>query len=104
MSKQFEKVDCRYGAPMGRPEILNDFSGKARCFKINLDSGGYDDGCCYWGFGSSYTSLYCATNENGFLKDGFLMFTRATNRKEAKKIFQERASILKGCKAIFWIN
>ena len=97
MSKQFEKVDCRYGAPMGRSEILNNFSGKARCFKVNLDSGGYDDGGCYWGYGPYPTRLYCSTNGKGFR-----MFCRASNRKDAKSEFQVSAS---HCgKTISWIN
>ena len=90
MRKQFENVDCKYGAPMGRPEVHTDFSGRARCFKVNLDNGGYDEGGCYWGFDlTNKTSLYCTTNNKGY--DGFLLFTRANSRQEAKVIFQIRA-------------
>ena len=95
MRKQFENVDCKYGAPMGRPEVHKDFSGKSRCFKVNLYGGGcYDDGGAYWGGPSN---LYCATNG-----EGFRMFTRQPNRKLAQTIFQERVISL-GYK-ISWIN
>jgi len=94
--KQFEKVNCKYGAPMGRPEILNDFTGQARCFKVIMVNGDYDDGGCYWG-GYQSLPLYCATNGKGFM-----MFTMASSRKEAKVNLQSRAISLG--KRIKWIN
>ena len=93
MSKQFEKVDCRFGAPMGRPEIYNDFSGVARCFRVKMVDGDYDDGGAYWGGNSS---IYCATDDNG--DKGFRMFNREPNRKAAMKEFQTRASSICGNK------
>ena len=96
--KQFSDVNCKYGAPMGRSEVHNDFSGKARCFKVKLVDGCYDEGGAYWGCGT----LYCATNG-----EGFLMFTRQPNRKLAKIEFQTRASAICGNKkgnTISWIN
>ena len=99
MSKQeFPSVYCMYGAPMGRAEVHNDFSGRARCFKVKLFEG-YDDGSAYWGNG---IPLYCATNG-----EGFMMFTRQPNRKLAKIEFQKRASAICGNKkgnTISWIN
>jgi len=102
--KQFENVICKYGAPMGRTEVLNDFSGKIRCFKVKFVDGDYDDGGCYFG-GYPSPPLYCATNQKGTVSNDndLLMFTRAYNRKEAKAIFQNRVSAICG-KTISWIN
>lgn len=74
---QFEKVSCKYGAPMGRhPQGLpQNCDGTIRLFKVNLDSGGYDDGGAYWG---SPSDLYCATDDADFQ-----WFTRANSRAEA---------------------
>ena len=80
---QFEKVDCKYGAPMGRPEQHGDgsYSGKARCFRVRLDNGGYDQGWAYWGHPAD---LWCAQNAN------FRLFTRAPSRAAAKAAFNAR--------------
>ena len=94
MAKQFEDVSSRFGAPMGRPEIRNDFSGKARCFRVIMIDGDYDDGGAYWGGNSP---LYCATNG-----EGFRIFCRELSRKAAKIEFQKRAN--GWGKTITWIN
>ena len=106
--KQFENVICKYGAPMGRTEVLNDFSGKIRCFKVKFVDGDYDDGSTYWG-GYPSPTLYCATKQKGTVTDGggLLMFTRASNRLSAKAQFQNRACGIFGNKkgnTISWIN
>ncbi len=64
MGKQFNNVSCAYGAPMGRHSApdLDTTRGTVRLFKVNLDSGGYDDGGAYWGHGSP---IYCALDRNG---------------------------------------
>ena len=104
--KQFENVICKYGAPMGRTEVLNDLylnlPVKARCFKVKFVDGDYDDGGAYWG-GS--LSLYCATKQKGTVTNGngLLMFTRAFNRMDAKAHFQGKASAICG-NTISWIN
>jgi len=91
MSKycQFPKMDCRYGAPMGRREYRDDFSSPARCFKVILDTGGYDRGFAYWGFPNN---LYCATNNE------LQIFTRTDSRKAAKEFFKQKYPEIK------WIN
>lgn len=47
------KVDCRYGAPMGRPakhwDLPEGTHIKLHLVKMRLDSGGYDSGGAYWG-------------------------------------------------------
>ena len=99
--KQFDDVSCKYGAPMGRTEYHDDFSAKARCFRVNFVDGDYDDGGAYWG-GYPSLPLYCATNG-----EGFMMFVRASNRKLAKELIQNKASSICGnkkCNTINWIN
>jgi hypothetical protein len=93
--KQFDMVNCSRGAPMGRPEYLNNTDAKARCFRVKLQGGGcYDDGGAYWGGPSD---LYCATNG-----DGFRWFTRAKNRKEAIQHFNLKAETFR--KYVRWIK
>lgn len=46
------KLDCKYGAPMGRTG--KDLTGNLGAIKLHLqhvplDSGGYDEGGAYWG-------------------------------------------------------
>lgn len=75
MAKQFNEVNCSRGAPMGRPGWLSGPEGKVRLFRVNLDSGGYDDGGAYWGLGKP---LYCCTDDMNFR-----YFVRASTRREA---------------------
>lgn len=77
MSRQFPTVNCRYGAPMGRPTYPIREKGfkDIQLFKVRLDSGGYDDGGAYWG--NRYNSLYCARNEES------QEFVRAYSREHA---------------------
>ncbi|MCD8261136.1 MAG: hypothetical protein LUD15_06300 [Bacteroides sp.] len=49
------EVNCRYGAPMGRGGTGTDKPDKDKkvyCRRVYLNSGGYDRGGAYWGFGS----------------------------------------------------
>ena len=72
--KQFNDVNARYGAPMGRPHArwLDDEPKSIRLFKVRLDSGGYDDGGAYWGSGQT---LWCARDRSGAEQ-----FVRANSR------------------------
>lgn len=90
-----------HGAPMGRPvwprvswvypnldlAQTQHFKAKAYCFQCPLRDG-YDEGGAYWG---SPSNLWCATN--GFDDDdnNFQLFTRAVNRADAMKQFEEMA-------------
>ena len=69
---QFEKVNARYGAPMGRADTGATPVQKVRVFRVNLDSGGYDDGGAYWGAGAP---LWCATDGADYRR-----FVRADSR------------------------
>lgn len=78
---QFLKVNCKYGAPMGRacygtPEMVES---KIRLFKVAINSGGYDDGGAYWGHGAP---LYCAMDN----ADNYVQFIRAHNRNTARAL------------------
>lgn len=77
MDKQFDNVSSRYGAPMGRHSVpdLDTTRGTVRLFKVNLDSGGYDDGGAYWGHGGA---IYCARDRNGDIQT-----VRAASRAHA---------------------
>ena len=97
MSRQFESVSSRFGAPMGRSEIHTDFMAKARCFRVRMVDHDYDDGGAYWG-GYPSKPLFCATNGNGLM-----MFERAGSRVMAKQAIQERAKREHQCD-IKWVN
>ena len=78
MAKQFDRVNSRFGAPMGRCDTvpaLDETRRTVRLFRVNLDSGGYDDGGAYWGHG---TALWCARDRSGEEK-----FVRAVDRLQA---------------------
>lgn len=80
MSRQFEHVSARYGAPMGRPTApdLDTSRRSVRLFAVRLDSGGYDDGGAYWGFRKPGKRLWCAID-----RDGDMQFTDAATREQA---------------------
>lgn len=72
--------DPRRGAAMGRSSIGEPVD-KVHLRKVNLDSGGYDNGGAYWGFGLPLFRCYS--------KDGkFDQFFRADNREYAKRIMR----------------
>ena len=82
--KQFTQVNCQYGAPMGRMSYgtAANFDGEGRVlrlFKVNLDSGGYDDGGAYWGLAARGHQLWCA--QDGSLE--YQQFVRAGTRNGA---------------------
>jgi hypothetical protein len=73
--KQFSDVNSSYGAPMGRHCFGQTHDADQHCvrlFRVNLDSGGYDDGGAYWGIGQQ---LWCATDGQDYCQ-----FTRARSR------------------------
>ena len=82
MARQFDRVNCRFGAPMGRCDTvpaLDETRRTVRLFRVNLDSGGYDDGGAYWGLPSRPGDrLWCARDS-----DGGEVFVRAVDRLQA---------------------
>ena len=88
-----QKVDCRYGAPMGRRE---NTTGRALAVKFHLarvriNAGGYDAGGAYWGTGAP---LYRAWGETPpVINAGYygladepeqVFYTRASSHDAAK--------------------
>ncbi len=77
---QFIKVNCLYGAPMGRPTYCDTPDARVQLFRVNLSGGGcYDDGGAYWGSGDWKSRLYCAQDKDRTVQ----IFTRAPTRAEA---------------------
>ena len=76
MAKQFSKVDCKFGAPMGRLDYIEAPTSKLSLFMVKFVDGDYDDGGAYWGGGHK---LYCARDD----EKNFRVFVRAHTRKEA---------------------
>lgn len=82
---QMSQVGSMYGAPMGRREYRKAKAlpkRNVRLFRVNINSGGYDDGGAYWGLGAP---LYCAEaladDDDG--GDYYREFTRAYSRYDA---------------------
>jgi hypothetical protein len=89
-------VNCKYGAPMGRPShdtftdkqgrtfqmIVNDDAKPFRLIRCPLDSGGYDRGGAYWGLGEP---LYYY---EGPLSD-ISGYVRGASREKAKVAVRE---------------
>lgn len=90
---KLEKLNCKYGAPLGRPnkpehhgyKAVPDAPHKFSLQKIKLDRGGYDSGGAYWGFRHPGESLYWAVNENETVERWF----DAKSRDDAKRILRE---------------
>ena len=59
IDKIITKVNCKFGAPMGRSNIGNKPTNK-RIFDCNvpISSDGYDCGGTYWGLGSELRVSY----------------------------------------------
>ena len=70
------RVDCRYGAPMGRASG-GMLEGRVSLRRVRLDSGGYDKGGAYWGHGQPL--WYAEGSEDGW------RYLRAQSRDAAKK-------------------
>jgi len=91
------REDCRYGAPMGRPERPNEYTlpkapdgspqwpervaaHKLQLARVRINSGGYDAGGAYWGTGMPLWNAW-----NGEI----CLYLRARNRELAKEAIRE---------------
>lgn len=92
MKRQFPKLSCARGAPMGRHSApdLDTSPRSVRLFKVNIDSGGYDDGGAYWGLRPHGSSLWCAMDS-----DGDMQFTDASSRTRAAMLLNIPAPSLR---------
>lgn len=88
---QLPHVSTKYGAPMGRNSLVpfrfDPAPNSTRCFRVHIDSQGYDDGGAYWGLGEP---LYCLTNDADYRE-----FYRAPSRFAAFAISDLTYSSLK---------
>jgi hypothetical protein len=79
---KLSNVNCKYGAPMGRPSTypqhpLAEGKHKLRLHKVPLDSGAYDSGGAYWGFPHDLYIVYNVDLD-------ICVFFRAESRDAAK--------------------
>jgi hypothetical protein len=93
------KVNCKYGAPMGRMNVYPADRGlrinKMYLGEVRLDSGGYDSGGAYWGLTSE--TLYRATSYHTTILQSEI-FVWAKNRKHAKEQILEELPNVKFCR------
>ena len=87
--RQFSKVECKHGAPMGRADngtVAECLPRTVRLYRVNLDAQGYDDGGAYWGLSGNVwgvaSSLWCAEGDSGN-GEIYRQFTRAKSRESA---------------------
>jgi len=77
------KLNCKYGAPMGRPSHAHPANAyKVYVSEVRIDSQGYDRGGAYWGIGGPLFWVTDATGE-------FSYFLRACSRKDAIMTLRE---------------
>lgn len=89
MKLKLEKMDCKYGAPLGRPNIIPaDIKtvGKLSIRKLRWVDGDYDEKCAYWG-NTGKDNIYRAIGETATAD--VEIFVRATSREEAKEKIQD---------------
>jgi len=82
MTYKYSNACNRYGASMGRSnDNPANFEGlRVHLVRVNLDSGGYDPGGAYWGYGKPL--FLCYTNDQD--SDDVQYFLRADSRDHAK--------------------
>ncbi len=86
MKIKLSKMNCQYGAPMGRPNVLpenRNITAKLHLQKMCIHQG-YDDGGAYWGENTcgKIGDMYVAV---GDMEDiGAVIFIRAVTRRDAK--------------------
>ena len=87
----FTPVNCRYGAPMGRPNVTDmatvtaDDALRFRVERIRWTDGAYDQGGAYWGMGAP---VYLAVFDNGegdYIRRSY----RAMTRRDAIAMLRE---------------
>ncbi len=89
---KLENVSSRYGAQMGRKDILpDDRQGEYMFFLQRLPwvDGDYDPGGAYWGCSDPNESIFWAEAPPGENTDGARMFIRAKTFIDAKNKVRE---------------
>jgi hypothetical protein len=81
-------VNCQFGAPMGRGEAhAADAQAPIKFWlsRVYLNSGGYDSGGAYWGFGGLlYQAKADAPTAYAYGGDVVTFYLRASGRDDAK--------------------
>ena len=83
MKLELEKLDCKYGAPMGRPNVLPKNGGPPHALRLEelgSDDADYDTGGAYWGLSDREGWVWCAWNT-----DGVRIYVRGKDRFEARQ-------------------
>ena len=88
--QQFDPVDCRYGAPLGRMSSHADNGRPWQLFAVRLDEDGYDDGGAYWGVRRRGEHLFCVEQTG---HDGGRHFTDAATYQEAALKLADRVPV-----------
>jgi hypothetical protein len=79
------KVDCRWGAPMGRVDSLPQNNVKPQKLylrRVRLNGGGYDSSGAYWGLGAPLWRCYDDTGKSSFLRANSREIAQETIREE----------------------
>ncbi len=90
-SFKLEKACNKYGAQMGRRDVLpdnRDAKGRLRLVRLRWVDGDYDFQGAYWGKSDKTNIYYCfgdLPNEEFTIK----IFIRAENRKQAKELIRK---------------
>ncbi len=87
MKNKLQLSNCsnKYGAEMGRPNILPSNTNsplKLRMEKLKWVDYDYDQGGAYWG-GGTRSSIYCAWHDNK--SNPVQIFVREASRQDAKE-------------------
>jgi len=78
MPFKYTNASSKWGADMGRQDVLPDGPTRLHLERVPMVDGDYDPGGAYWG-GYPSNPLYVAWNE-----DGAQIFVRASDRERAK--------------------
>ena len=86
MKTELSKVNCKYGAPLGRSNVIPadiETAGKLYLEKLEWVDSAYTYDGTYWGGGLG-DNIYCASGETATGRID--IFVRAKSRDEAKEL------------------
>lgn len=91
----FPNVDCKYGAPMGRSDLMpgNMYAPiKLHLRRVRLVNGDYDAGGAYWGgaCGNPDNRLWVAWGHETDEENGIMSLVRMTFRARSRDIVKAK--------------
>lgn len=89
--RKLNEVDCKYGAPMGRRDILPDdctVPCKLHLVRLRWFDGDYDQGGAYWGRVIGGSDVYWAYGDAAEVDAQ--VFVWAKDREDAKAVVREK--------------